>query len=140
MDVLVIKKHIINIKEKKIITNFEKQVQIVLDKSNFKNVKLIDTDDIEGSFIIHISENKTSSKIKTFIHMNENINELEDDKLQEIIAKCLLQVLKIEYRYVYENNLFHINHIDGIDTTTKKGLQTLYLIYDFYEAIYKLIN
>lgn len=121
-------------------TNFEKQVQIVLDKSKFKNVKLIDTNNIEGSFTIHISKNKTSSKIKTFIHMNEDINELEDDKLQKIIAKCLLQVLKTEYRYVYENNEFYINNINAAPQRTKKGLEELYLIYNFYEAIYKLIK
>lgn len=119
-------------------TNLKKQIQIVLDDSNFSNIQLLNVNDIERSFNIFITNQDSSYEMKTFI--NGNINDIDNKTLRNIIAKSLLNVIKEEYRYTYENDLFEINNIHEAPQRTKESLQTLYLLITFYEAITKTIT
>ena len=119
-------------------TNFEKQIQIVLDDSNFSNVELIYTSDNKKTFNVYITNANSSYEIQATI--NEDINNLENNQLRTIIARSLIEAITEEYEYTYDYKHNYIKTLKCDPSLVKETLQTLLMLQNFYEAIGKTIK
>lgn len=121
-------------------SNFEKQIQIVLDDSKFSNVELIYTSDNKKTFNVYITNTNSSYEIQATIDENININNLENNQLRTIITKSLIKAINEEYEYTYDYKHNYINTLNYDPSLVKETLQTLLMLQNFYEAIAKTIK
>lgn len=120
--------------------NFEEQIQIVLNDSNFSTVQLLETDNIKQTFNICIAKSNTIYEIEASIDKEININELEPTELRKLIAKALMEATNEAYKHTYKHNIISISHINSIPYRTRDTLESLKVICSFHDSIAQTIE